>query len=353
MVYVPKENQENREKKKTECWNENRVEVYKMRCQSSQSNKKPGPRNEKQQHFDSVSNQNDKPESPKPQRIRRNRRNKKSDYNEKTFTESQTETPDLLTPRHNIVPPIRTDSRVADSNIDTESQSARASHVTFQHSRSETPDNKPPLTENKTTDDNNRSVTINDQPTVEYANSDIYSPRTDRDQQWLMDRYEQRSKSGGAAATRARTHRKVKEKNYQYDQTRPQTAPHVLYEQYGPQRRSHTANSSYGTPQRSTRYMNYNFDKNMYAIHHQNCYIPTQHSIDIHNAYSPVSGPHTQVRSLLGPPPVPRHQPSVYHSSAFYYAPGRYPTPSKPFPPRRSQSRQSFSSYHQQPPEFR
>ena len=134
--------------------------------------------------------------------------------------------------------------------------------------------------------------------------------------------------------------------------SRPSTAPQRLYRTYGKHVDQHhsmptSAPCSPSVP--STRYIYYHYDEDMTKIHRQNCYIPTQHSVDVHNAFSPVHGPHTHIRSLLGPPPAPRPLTGIFHSAAFYHAPGRYPTPSKPFPPRRSQSRLSSSSHRKIP----
>ncbi len=73
------------------------------------------------------------------------------------------------------------------------------------------------------------------------------------------------------------------------------------------------------------------------TLHHQNCYIPGSHTIDIHNTQSVTSGTNSTIVSLL-PKSVPRGR-QIHHASAFYHVPGRYPTMTQPFPPKRSQSR--------------
>ncbi|XP_013385421.1 TPR repeat-containing protein DDB_G0287407 isoform X2 [Lingula anatina] len=76
-----------------------------------------------------------------------------------------------------------------------------------------------------------------------------------------------------------------------------------------------------------------------HEVHRSRCYIPTEHSIDIDNAFT-IQGPHSSVKSLLGPPPAPRDiSKGVHHGAAWYHVPGRYPTNEKPYPPKRSQTR--------------
>ena len=78
-----------------------------------------------------------------------------------------------------------------------------------------------------------------------------------------------------------------------------------------------------------------------FEYHHQSCYVPGPHSVDVHNTYSVVPGPNSSVDSLLGPPPCPRPRRSLQHMSAWYHVPGRYPTITCPFPPKRLHKRLS------------
>lgn len=71
--------------------------------------------------------------------------------------------------------------------------------------------------------------------------------------------------------------------------------------------------------------------------HLSHCFIPGRHDITMGNTQS-ISGPHSDLSSLLGDPPCPRqtlHR--LHHKAAWYHVPGRYATPKHPFPSRRMQ----------------
>nr|KAG5698167.1 hypothetical protein BaRGS_030530 [Batillaria attramentaria] len=61
--------------------------------------------------------------------------------------------------------------------------------------------------------------------------------------------------------------------------------------------------------------------------HVSRCRVPGPHDIHPSNARS-LQGPHSDISSLLGPPPAPRDNVAthLHHRSAFYHVPGRYPT---------------------------
>ncbi|KAK7485121.1 hypothetical protein BaRGS_00023661 [Batillaria attramentaria] len=72
--------------------------------------------------------------------------------------------------------------------------------------------------------------------------------------------------------------------------------------------------------------------------HVSRCRVPGPHDIHPSNARS-LQGPHSDISSLLGPPPAPRDNVAthLHHRSAFYHVPGRYPTNLQKYPPRRCQ----------------
>ena len=218
-------------------------------------------------------------------------------------------------------------------NTDDDMMSARVSTVTFQNQRPELSADKKSTKETLVLRNKRKEQ----------------SQRSAMDSQ-VIDNYAQFAKSTVQSSLRQKSASHIPSTERStlsaYLESRPSTAPHVLYKTYAQTESPTLSRQLMRTPGgQSTKYIDYHFDENMTKIHRQNCYIPSEHSIDVHNAFSPVHGPHTNIHSLLGPPPVPRPMKGVFHSSAFYHAPGRYPTPSKPYPPRRSQSRLSSSSY--------
>lgn len=73
------------------------------------------------------------------------------------------------------------------------------------------------------------------------------------------------------------------------------------------------------------------------SAHSSHCHIPKCHDITVSNTKS-VSGPHSDITSLLGDPPCPRpvsHK--IHHRSAWYHVPGRYITPQEQYPKKRMQ----------------
>lgn len=72
--------------------------------------------------------------------------------------------------------------------------------------------------------------------------------------------------------------------------------------------------------------------------HSSSCDIPGPHSLHISNTRSVTSGPNCALTSLLGQPETPRNiSKGIHHNSAWYHVPGRYSTPDRKVPPKRSQ----------------
>lgn len=72
--------------------------------------------------------------------------------------------------------------------------------------------------------------------------------------------------------------------------------------------------------------------------HQSHCDIPGAHSIHKSNSRTVTMGPNCSLDSLLGAARCPRdidHE--IHHKSAWYHVPGRYITPKKQYPPKRSQ----------------
>lgn len=83
------------------------------------------------------------------------------------------------------------------------------------------------------------------------------------------------------------------------------------------------------------------------AMHRRSCYQPGPHTIDVQNAFSPVTGPNSDLNSLLRPKPRPRDlSKGHHHLSAWYQVPGRYTTPTEVYPRKRSQKRVKLRSQH-------
>ncbi|XP_077983665.1 uncharacterized protein LOC144438489 isoform X2 [Glandiceps talaboti] len=74
------------------------------------------------------------------------------------------------------------------------------------------------------------------------------------------------------------------------------------------------------------------------SVHRHKCYIPGKFTLDPTNAKD-VHGPHSPIRTLLGDPLCPRPRSALVHSAAWYHVPGRYSTPDKLYPSKRSQIR--------------
>lgn len=72
--------------------------------------------------------------------------------------------------------------------------------------------------------------------------------------------------------------------------------------------------------------------------HQFHCDIPGAHTIHKSNSRSVTMGPNCSLESLLGPAQGPRNiDHDIHHKSAWYHVSGRYATPNKKYPPRRSQ----------------
>ncbi|CAG5115902.1 unnamed protein product [Candidula unifasciata] len=77
------------------------------------------------------------------------------------------------------------------------------------------------------------------------------------------------------------------------------------------------------------------------SSHLSHCKIPGRYDITVGNSRS-MSGPHSDLTSLLGDPPCPRQTSNVLnHRSAWYHVPGRYATPQHRYPSKRMQRTKS------------
>lgn len=132
---------------------------------------------------------------------------------------------------------------------------------------------------------------------------------------------------------------------------RPQTTPYKLNTRYALQRGQLTVSDLQGNSRAASAATSGSGLCPGSAVssveHRKKCYIPGPHSIDPENAYSVSHGPHTAVVTLMGDPEAPRYSAistGICHSSAWYHIRGRYPTVSKPYPPKRSQRRIHFNN---------
>ncbi|XP_076469165.1 uncharacterized protein LOC143299693 [Babylonia areolata] len=127
---------------------------------------------------------------------------------------------------------------------------------------------------------------------------------------------------------------------------RPQSTPHRLFQHYAtvatngsgspqkarPGRRGGERWEDQGRPSWSAR-----TTASSVGSHVSRCTMPGPYDI-VPNTKC-LSGPHSDILSLVGPPACPRENihPKVHHKSAFYHVPGRYPTSTHSYPSRRGQ----------------